>query len=82
MKDIFISKYETQKILDEYSTIARFKQVSNIYRIYHVIEILLGSGDLLPWVGVRRRQSSVVHRLSSSVRCARISSSQELLGQS
>ena len=40
------------------------------------------SGDLLLWVGVRRRSSFVVRRASCIVRRALTSSSQELLGQS
>ena len=40
------------------------------------------SGDLLLWVGVRRRSSFVVRRASCVVRRALTSSSQELLGQS
>ena len=40
------------------------------------------SGDLLLWVGVRRRAVCVVRRPSSVVRRPLTSSSQELLGQS
>ena len=50
------------------------------------ILILLGhlshSGDLLLWVGVRRRASCGVRRPSSIVHRPLTSSSQELLGQS
>ena len=49
--------------------------LKNIFHIIDFLGHLSHSGDLLLWVGVRRRSSCVVRR-------ALTSSSQELLGQS
>ena len=59
-------------MLNEYSTLARLMHVSNIYRIYHFIVLLLSYLSLVTWCRglasiVVSRPLFIVHRNSSFV---------------